>query len=189
MSTATVAQTRLPSNPAPKESSTATFLWAASSGQGFAAPKYGHGYFCVDDEGCYVADLNGDRRDDVASLKTNYQAPSQALVSLSNGGSFINPYPFTWRMSIRGYTVPAMLGDVNGDGKADLVIYENAGGNTTKYLVALTSDEPGSQTGTPPPPQDGVATVNLYNCVPEQRRQRRILPAVLLDHGSDQRPG
>jgi hypothetical protein len=60
-----------------------------------------------------------------------------------------------------------MLGHVSGDGNADLVTYEDPGGNTTKYLVTLTSDEPASRIGTSTTPTQGDATVNLYNCVPE----------------------
>ncbi|OLT13292.1 hypothetical protein BJF78_22470 [Pseudonocardia sp. CNS-139] len=61
-------------------------LWARSTGSGFEAARYGHGYFCVDIEVCSVGDLDGDGRVDAMLLK---QVPGQGvrelLVSLSDG--------------------------------------------------------------------------------------------------------
>ena len=142
-------------------------LWAASSGSGFGAPQYAHGYFCVDDESCYVGDFNGDGRADGLTLKAHYNNPFEAMVSLSNGTRWINPNPMTWSTSVRGYTRPAYVADVNGDGKADLVTYESGDGTgNNRFLVALTSDQPDTTPPTPPP-TPGVAVVNLFNCVPE----------------------
>src|SRR4051794_17398509 len=53
-------------------------LWASASGSGFGAPQYAHGYFCVDDESCYVGDVNGDGRADGLTLKAHYNSPFEA---------------------------------------------------------------------------------------------------------------
>jgi hypothetical protein len=45
-------------------------LWARSTGAGFSAPSYAHGFFCIDNEQCLVRDVNGDGRDDGVLVKS-----------------------------------------------------------------------------------------------------------------------
>lgn len=141
-------------------------LWVPSTGSGFGQIQLGHGYFCVDGEGCYVGDFNGDRKADVLTLKYHSDG-LEAMVSLSNGAAFVNPSPLTWGTRIPGYTNPSMVGDVNADGRADVVTYDNPNGNTTRYIVNQTTDvatgPPPTTTGT----ETGVRAANFYNCVPE----------------------
>jgi hypothetical protein len=143
-------------------------LWAPSSGSGFGAPKLGHGYFCIDQERCFVADFSADKRADVMLLKRPF--PWESLVSLSNGSQFINPNPFIWSGNIPGYA--GDVGDVNGDGRADVMTYEHPGGSTangTRYYVTLTTD--GSRSTSPDDQSHtrGVSRVEFFNCVPEHR--------------------
>src|SRR5690606_32277082 len=72
-------------------------LVAAWTGAAFGAPRYGHGFFCIDLELCFVADFNGDRRADILLVKgTTGDHPGEVLASLSNGDTFINAVPFLW---------------------------------------------------------------------------------------------
>jgi hypothetical protein len=139
-------------------------LWAKSSGVAFGPAQLGHGYFCIDAEHCFVADFSADKKADVMLLKR--QSPFESLVSLSNGTQFINPTPFTWSTSIPGS--PADVGDVNGDGRADVLTYETVGGNT-RYYITLTSDGTRMPSGGESEPTRGVEGVDFFNCVPERR--------------------
>lgn len=87
-----------------------------------------------------VGDVNGDGKDDVVGFTA-----AGVYVSLSTGNSFTAP---TWWIknfgSHQGWTVrnhPRMLGDVNGDGKLDVVGFTGGG-----LMVSLSN---GSSFGTP----------------------------------------
>jgi|GEM_PF-2817765 hypothetical protein len=167
-------------------------LIAGSTGSQFGTARYGHGYFCIDQERCLIGDLNADGKADMVLIKgmsADIQRPAEALVSLSDGEKFINATPFAWGKNLRRTAVGGWgtfaLADVTGDGRSDLVLTES-----------LSSPEaPGSVTGTrlsvyavtdqgrapvpdqvPPPGGDsepalaGVRQVNLFNCEPDQHR-------------------
>lgn len=164
-------------------------LVARSTGTAFVDVRYGHGYFCIDNERCLVGDLNGDRKSDILLLK-GWGIPGwerlQVLASLSNGTAFINANPFEWAQ-IPFFAPDArswgqfVLADVTGDGKADLVEYGAisrsvaGGGFATTGLavdVFVTTDRPrpAPAASNAPPQPGGFAKAALYNCQTEQER-------------------
>ena len=162
-------------------------LVSASTGSSFGEPRLGHGFFCIDAESCLVGDLDGDRRADillVKGLSADPGQPAEVLVSLSNGSAFINPSPFTWARPRRppgtsGWSL-FMLGDVTGDGRADLVetfsigVAMPGGGTRTiksAYLVQPVVDA-GAAPPLPAPPggggsDEGFESVDIFNCDPD----------------------
>ncbi len=105
-----------------------------SNGSSFSAPalwvnSYGYdaGGWRVDMHPRFLADVNGDGRADIVGFGN-----AGAYVSLSNGSSFsapalwVNSYGYDaggWRVDMH----PRFLADVNGDGRADIVAFGNAG--------------------------------------------------------------
>jgi hypothetical protein len=151
-----------------------------SNGRSFGQARLGHGYFCVDSEQCLTGDVNGDKKTDIVLLK-NWGAKRQALVATSNGQQFINTDPFAWKSDIDvGY--PIGLADVNGDGKADLVMYEyppapRTGVTVVVYLTQKVPPPcPSGQARDPatgqchPPVSGGFHQVLVYNCDPDQHQ-------------------
>jgi hypothetical protein len=160
-------------------------LISPSNGTKFGTVRYGHGFFCIDNERCLVGDLNADGKTDVLLVKgmsSDVPQPAEVLASLSNGDKFINATPFNWRNIRRSADTTGWgafyLADVTGDGRSDLVLTEilsDALGRTrgTRLLVfAVTDQAPASGSGQPAPqkPVDGLRQVNLFNCDPDQRR-------------------
>jgi hypothetical protein len=79
-----------------------------------------------------IGDLNGDRRPDLAVAKISYDAgPGSVSVLLGNGdGSFSSGSNF----SVGNYPIAVAIGDLNKDGKLDLV---TANTNSNTVSVAL----------------------------------------------------
>jgi hypothetical protein len=165
-------------------------LVAASTGTAFSAPRYGHGFFCIDAERCFVADFNNDGRADILLVKgltANPEQPGEVLVSLSNGDKFINAVPFLWGHVRRppgntGWGV-FLVGDVTGDGRSDLVqtatisVPSSGGGFRTiktAYVVYPVMEGGAVQAPSAPPGDEsasaGYEKAAIYNCDPDQHR-------------------
>ncbi|MCF2856616.1 S8 family serine peptidase [Pseudoalteromonas sp. SMS1] len=105
-----------------------------SNGSSFSSPRkwigsfgYEAGGWRVQNHPRFMADVNGDGRDDVVGF-----ANAGVYVALSTGSGFstmrqwVNSYGYTaggWRVENH----PRYLADVNGDGKKDVVGFGNAG--------------------------------------------------------------
>lgn len=76
-----------------------------------------------------IADLNGDGRQDVATYEAGGYG-SRVLVYPQNTAGQLDPYLTLFAENIRG----AATGDVNGDGRDDLVLSCISGSATTGYL-------------------------------------------------------
>ncbi|QRO02689.1 VCBS repeat-containing protein [Archangium violaceum] len=113
---------------------------ALSTGNGFAAPQlwladfgYNAGGWRVEQHPRTLADVNGDGRADVVGF-----GQAGVYVALSTGTSFTPSqfwladfgYNSTWRVELH----PRTAVDVNGDGRADIVGFANAG-----VVVALST--------------------------------------------------
>ncbi|NVJ61865.1 MAG: VCBS repeat-containing protein [Gammaproteobacteria bacterium] len=105
-----------------------------STGSGFTSPSlwvnaygYSAGGWRVEKHPRMMADVNGDGRDDIVGFGN-----AGAYVSLSTGSGFTSPSRWVnnfghdaggWRVDQH----PRMMADVNGDGRADIVGFGNAG--------------------------------------------------------------
>lgn len=149
-------------------------LVAQSDGARFGPAKVWHGYFCVgNNEQCLTGDMNGDGKSDIALLK-QWGPGQQILVSLSNGGQFINAVPFSWNDDISGPTDDGLLADVTGDKNADLIMHHfmNGGGaQFTVYSMSTRAGCPAGQVRDPTsgqcksvPPAQGYSDIEFYNC-------------------------
>ena len=81
-----------------------------------------------------LGDANGDGKADVVTLNNNGTSGTSIHVFPSSGSSFGNQQQWnnvTWAWT--GLT--PLLGDVTGDGKADLVTLNNNGSNGTSIHV------------------------------------------------------
>lgn len=163
-------------------------LWARSSGTSFVDVKYGHGYFCIDNERCLVGDVNGDKRADIVLIKgwSSGATTLEVLVSISDGTKFVNAVPFQWSrppsMNPEGKSFGTFqLADVTGDGRADLVEFGSlsvttpgGGQRITAFAVdvlAVTDRAPVQPPTVPQQPSStGFSAVKVYNCNPDQHR-------------------
>lgn len=99
---------------------TSPSLWVANYG-------YNAGGWRVENHPRMMADVNGDGLADIVGFGN-----AGAYVSLSTGSSFTNPslWVASYGYNAGGWRVenhPRMMADVNGDGKADIVGFGNAG--------------------------------------------------------------
>ncbi len=110
---------------------------ALSDGSRFGVETTWNTNFCMDNETCAVADVNGDNKDDIVALGGN----GIVWVATSNGSSFVGiGNRWTEAFCYPGET--CMLGDVNGDRKADLVAFAkgwNGAANQGDVYVALST--------------------------------------------------
>jgi hypothetical protein len=106
---------------------------ALSNGNGFGPVQLWQSAFCYTGEVCDVGDFNGDKQADVLVL----QSSGNAWVSLSNGAAFngINRWTTTFSYCFNGQQ--CKVGDVNGDGKADLIGFTM--GSTNDVYVATSN--------------------------------------------------
>lgn len=105
-----------------------------STGSSFSSPAlwvndfgYEAGGWRVDQHPRMMADVNGDGLDDIVGFSN-----AGAYVALSNGSSFSSPalWVNNYGYETGGWWVdrhPRMMADVNGDGRADIVGFGNAG--------------------------------------------------------------
>jgi Astacin (Peptidase family M12A)/FG-GAP-like repeat/FG-GAP repeat len=96
---------------------------ATSNGSSFVNDKLWHSSFCVDGMTCAVGDVNDDGKDDIiAFVKNTYSGVAQndVYVSLSTGSGFAQMFKWHENFCVAGDK--CLVGDVDGDGKADAVV-------------------------------------------------------------------
>jgi hypothetical protein len=108
--------------------STGSWYVGLSSGTAFGYPSqwsYGHGNSSNEQ---LIGDVNGDGKADVVY---HYTSNGEWDASISAGSGFYSPS--SWSYDPSGYVTPtpdkSFIADVEGDGKADKVIYYNPWGN------------------------------------------------------------
>ncbi len=108
---------------------------ATSSGGGFdgGGGKW-HDWFCIGDEACEIGDVNGDGKDDLVAFSRG--STGDVWVALGNGSGF-DGSGWKWHEAFCFGEQKCKLGDANGDGKEDLVVFD--GGTTGKVWVSLSS--------------------------------------------------
>lgn len=106
----------------------ATVTVALSTGRSFRTAPRWHGGFAPRAWIPAVADVNGDRRADLVAFSRGRKA--DVWVALSNGRAFGRATP--WSGVVAGGTSLPGLGDVDGDGRADVVAFD--GGRVTVAL-------------------------------------------------------
>lgn len=95
---------------------------ATSNGSSFVNDKLWHNSFCADGMTCAVGDVNDDGKDDIiAFVRNTYGGAAQndVYVSLSTGSGFAQT--FKWHENFCATGDKCLVGDVDGDGKADAV--------------------------------------------------------------------
>ncbi|MEH1102803.1 FG-GAP repeat domain-containing protein [Micromonospora sp. CPCC 205561] len=109
---------------------------ALSNGGGFGAGQKWHDWFALGAEIGAVGDVNGDGRADIVAF--THDAAGDVYVALSTGSSFAGT-AVKWHeyFSIAG-EYPA-LGDVDGDGRADLVTFTQGAHTAADVIVALST--------------------------------------------------
>lgn len=100
-----------------------------------------HNWFCVGNEVCKVADVNGDGRDDLVAFTRGNTG--DVWVSLSTTYGFRPGVRWNDWFCVGNETCE--VGDVNGDGSADLIAF--TGGSAADVWVALSTGTPDSMYG------------------------------------------
>jgi hypothetical protein len=107
------------------ESSGLAFTWEGTNLRPWTTPR-----------AMALGDLNGDGKQDIVSVEPEGASQSRYAVGLSTGtGS-----TFTWQgTNLRPWTTPTQMtvGDLNGDGKADILAVEPEGASQSRYMVGL----------------------------------------------------
>jgi hypothetical protein len=116
---------------------------ALSTGSGFGAGQKWHESFGIEDEIPAMGDVNGDGRADILTFvrrSKNTGSVGKVYAALSNGHGFEGPYIWNDRFC-PGDEIPA-VGDVNGDGLADLIGFvrsSKSGAEAGDVVVALST--------------------------------------------------
>jgi hypothetical protein len=106
---------------------------ALSTGTGFGPGVKWHDHFAIGAERPAVGDFNGDGRDDIVTFTG--AAQGDVYVSLSNGAAFVQD-GWLWHDNFAVGTEIAGTGDVNGDGRDDVVTFTR--GAAADVFVALS---------------------------------------------------
>ncbi len=102
-------------------------------GQGFIIAKN----FCVYDQVCKVADVNGDGKADLVAFTPVGSGRGQVYVMLNKGNGQMDGVVRRWHDFFCIDKEQCKLADVNGDGKADLVAFDHKG---TVYVSLSTGN-------------------------------------------------
>jgi hypothetical protein len=105
-----------------------------STGSGFAPAVKWHDHFAVGTEVPAVGDVDGDGRADIITFTRGTAA--DVYVSLSDGTKFVQD-GWKWHDSFAVGTELPAVGDINGDGRADIVTFTR---NGTGDVFAALSD-------------------------------------------------
>ncbi|MFG2058372.1 DUF4185 domain-containing protein [Micromonospora sp. NPDC048930] len=107
---------------------------ALSTGTGFAPGQKWHDLFAVGDESPRVGDVNGDGRADIVTFTCD--ANADVYVALSNGSSFVGT-TVKWNDFFCLAGEFPYLGDVDGDGGDDAIVFTQ--GSTNDVYVGLST--------------------------------------------------
>jgi hypothetical protein len=82
-----------------------------------------------------VGDITGDKKADVVTVEDAGGGSFRYMLGTSTGSNF------TWGYLLTGMSAPyrMTLGDVNGDGKADIVADESEGGGKFRYMFGIST--------------------------------------------------
>ncbi|MFI7431833.1 FG-GAP repeat domain-containing protein, partial [Micromonospora sp. NPDC049836] len=116
-------------------SNTGDVYVALSTGTSFTGGQKWHDWFAPGAEIAAVGDVNGDGRDDIVTF--THDAAADVYVALSTGSSFGPGVKWHEFFSIAG-EYPA-LGDVNGDGRDDLITFTQGPASASDVIVALST--------------------------------------------------
>ncbi|MCG5471697.1 VCBS repeat-containing protein [Micromonospora sp. LAH09] len=108
---------------------------APSNGSSFAGATKWHDWFAPNAEVAAVGDVNGDGRDDIVAF--THDTSGDVYVALSTGTGFGPGLKWHEYFSIAG-EYPA-LGDVNGDGRDDIITFTQGPVAASDVIVALSS--------------------------------------------------
>ncbi|WP_412544356.1 LamG-like jellyroll fold domain-containing protein [Longispora sp. K20-0274] len=93
-----------------------------------------------------TGDFNGDGRPDVALLRDAGGSEWRSTLLVGNADGSVTAQPETAHGLVSGWGLQLMAGDVDADGRDDLILYHNAGANNM-YLLVLPSKADGTGFG------------------------------------------
>jgi hypothetical protein len=114
-------------------------VWVSlSDGTKFGAAQLWHSSFCIREQVCRVADVNGDGRADLVAF-----TPLTGLVwvALSQATQF--GAAATWQNYVCVKGERCLVGDANGDGKADLIAFKPGAAGVEKGNVLVSASSGG----------------------------------------------